>query len=114
VVTRVASTSFPNKLRPQRNIDLSGVRAFETNRVTGGARLMIVILEFFGRRPGENDPVVLATEKIHFETVKAAILYAQGALNNVVFGGIAAEGCLVKTRQGALICALSPHTARSR
>ena len=35
---------------------------------------MIVILEFFRKLPGENDPVVLATEKGRFETVKAAVL----------------------------------------
>lgn len=68
---------------------------------------MIVILEFYRRLPGESDPVVLATERRHFETPKVAMLYAQGALNNVVFEGVAADGCLVKTARGALICELA-------
>jgi len=65
---------------------------------------VIVIFEFFCRARCENDPVIIATERRHFETVDVAILYAQGALNNVVFEGMAADGCVVKTRHGALIC----------
>lgn len=73
---------------------------------------MIVILEFFRSPPGEN-PVILAVEKGSFETAETAILYAQGALNYVVFQGMAADGCLVKTGLGALICELAPRTRRS-
>jgi hypothetical protein len=81
-------------------------------KVNDGAGWVIVILEFFRRKPGENDRVLLATEKRHFETPEAATLYAQGALNNVVFNDVAADGCLVKTRLGAVIYELARNTVQ--
>ncbi|KAF0128419.1 MAG: hypothetical protein FD148_1796 [Methylocystaceae bacterium] len=89
-----------------------GCAAYFGSRATSGAPLVVVILEFFRRSTGKK-PVVLAVEKGSFETSEAAILYAQGALNYVVFQGMSADGCLVKTARGALICELAPRTRRS-
>lgn len=94
-------------LTPQMMRETAVNLTIVSSAVTGGASLVIVILEFYRRLPGESAPVVLATEKRHFETPAVAVLYAQGALNNVVFEGVAADRCLVKTRRGALICELS-------
>ncbi|AZG78952.1 hypothetical protein [Methylocystis rosea] len=64
---------------------------------------MIVILEFFRQAPRDENRVIVATEERTFETIQVAVSYALGSINNVIFNGKRADGCLIKSRQGAPI-----------
>ena len=65
---------------------------------------MIVVLEFFRQSPGDQRRVIVATEERNFETAKVAVLYPLGGINNVIFNGKRADGCLIKNKKGVLIC----------
>ena len=57
-----------------------------------------------GTLPGDENRVSLATETRSLKTADVAVSYARGAINNVVFNGIMADGCSIRNHRGVLIC----------
>lgn len=63
---------------------------------------MVIILEFF--RLDDESSVTLAIEKRQIKTIDHAQLYARGAIDNVHFGGQMADGCIIRSQEGGMIC----------
>ncbi|WP_156824866.1 hypothetical protein [Methylocystis rosea] len=72
---------------------------------------MIVTLEFFRESPGECR-VSISIEKINIKGADVAVKYARGAIDNTVFNGKMADGCLIKSEKGVLICVVKRNAHR--
>ncbi len=76
-------------------------------------REMIVILEFFRRSEDDDARIQIATKELDMKTAELAIFYARGAIGNVSFDGKVADGCLVKSTTGAVICEVTRSPGRA-
>jgi hypothetical protein len=65
---------------------------------------MIYIFEFFRLSPSGGGRVRLATETRDIRTAEAAWMYARGAIANVHFNGSMADGCIIRSQKGMVVC----------
>lgn len=77
-----------------------------------GRRWVIYVPEFFHLLHGDGGRVRLATEKQRIKTKDHAVSYVHAAMENGVFDGLSADGCLIKDQAGALICEVKRDTHR--
>jgi hypothetical protein len=76
------------------------------------ARCVIYVLEFFHLPQGGEPHTALAIEKRRIKTHDQAVSYARGAIDNVVFDGKRADGCLIKDQMGSLISEVKREARR--